>query len=282
MIDKIRGVEDEKDKVSEDTEKSVKKNVDETLQDVNKTFEVKKKAPEEAKQTLNVFFGIGVAAFKSFSNDAQKSTLEGLKKMKNKADGKETEQFTFNEAAGTGAFVMASLLGLKKQYPKKADFLKKLKEIKTASKYSKYPLAKLLNTSTLALFKIANPAKAIDLLTSMKVDIGEAWAVKDSFEKLGSKNLNSAAKKEIVDFLKKNILKKTSKPNLRKVVKIIHTMVKNDVKEIQPEVLTNLTFLVDERDYTELINFLVGKRSEQNYVAANDNKIVKEKDEKLA
>ncbi len=96
-------------------------------------------------------------------------------------------------------------------------------------------------------------------------------------------------KEVLVEFFKKYIFKKTSRSNVKKILNVVHIMIKNKVKKLSPAHLAKIVTYADKRDLLRLVDFLVGKRKskfskaaksgakakadEGAWEAANDNEI---------
>ncbi len=174
FVDKIRGIEEEEEDVSEETEIAVAKGAKKTLVDAQKTFEFSEEANDGDKKTLNTFLAYSVTNFKILKTKHQKYGLKGLKKLKKKAEGKNTKALTWKEAAPVTAVGLLTLMDYKEKFPDEGDLANELEKIITISDKTKSPLSLLLQTTTLSLYKISNPLGALPFLKKLGIkDIDE-------------------------------------------------------------------------------------------------------------
>lgn len=247
-------VDEEKKAAGEEAKKEVEKGVDETLVGAKTAMAVEAPADESEKANFEIVLATAVKNLKSLEADDETNAHMALKKLEKSIAGN-TEAFTFEEATATGAVALGTLSDLKKQFPRKEDLKAALDLYEKTTAKSKYPLTSLLNTSVLKVFKLDMMEAA---KFAQKIGVAEAFTLKGTFAGLKEKPLKN--KEEIVAAMKKHFFPNSSDDAVGKTVEILNTMIAEKKERISTEDLAEITFLLDDRDFEHLIDFLVGKR----------------------
>lgn len=273
-------VEEEKGKTTDETKKDVSQGVEEMIGDVKKRVELKTDGLDDgAKQAYEMGLATTVKNFESMDDGHQSAGLNAFEKL-DKAMGGNVQSLSVSETEALAGSALMTLSDLKKQYPDKAKLKEALENIEKASNNSKYPLSRLFDLGVLKIFKLSTDDSetilkkfGIELSTGDKVGYGinavanmvgagdvvenKVSEVKSIFA--GLKEKPPKNKDKIVKFIGDHFLKNTSK--VSEVVDVINEMIVSESPRITTDHLAELTDLVNEKDFENLIAMLVGKRN---------------------
>jgi hypothetical protein len=278
LWDELTGVDEEKKGVTAKTQTEVEKAVAEAMGGAKSKVKMAEGAPAEEVAIFDETLAMGVASKASL--DAEHTALadSALAKVETRFEGKNSEKLTFDETTTMAALGLMTLKQLRNKYPDKFNFIKAVEKLSTASEKSNYPVAKLFSGNVLDLFRIDlddNTLAAGSLLGKFgmgALGIGALgkFGKEDAIAAFNSLKTNPIPdESKAVAFFHDNIFVNTSVENVTGALRIISTSLAGGVDKLNPLALTDLVFLIDDKDYQRLVTALVGK---SNYLALEAGK----------
>lgn len=277
------GVDEEKKEVTAKTQTEVDKAVAEAMGGAQSKIKLAEgTAPDEAA-SFNEVLAMGVASKASLDSTHEAAANSALAKVETGMKGESAKPLTFEETTTVAAMGLMTLSQLKSKYPDKFAFIKALSKITATSEKSNMPIAKLMDANVVNLFKLdlsdtGNQLQASSLLEKFgMVPFGVELGV-GVFGKFGKdtamaafgdlKNQPMKQAEATVKFFHENIFVNTDREKVAAALNIISTAVAGGGK-LDPLALTDLIFLIDDKDYKKLVTALVG---DSNYMALEAGK----------
>ena len=254
----MRGIEKKKKEVTKGAQAMVRGSITETTKRVRSAIKLKKKPKDKDKQEFDKILAVSVRGFGQLDNTTQGHAQKAIKKLGNTLQGRK-ENLDYNQVACLGASTVAVLLELKRQYPNKKKFKKALDHYLKISEGSNFPLKKLMKFSALKIFKLKSLGDKFRLVKALGLlsPSGVAGLVK--LKGLAKSPIKDEAK--IVKFFKKNVFKNTSPSNVKRIVKRINKIYLRGGNTMSTEDITELVFLIHDKDLKRLTKVLSGGRS---------------------
>lgn len=269
LLQEVGLIDKEEAEVSAETQKTVQKGVDETVKGAQDAAGLDKtKVADKADQDFwdeNV--ARAVKSHKSLPQTQQGHALEGMKKLEKAVNGGTAEPLGDAEAAALGASTVMTLQELKKTFPNKDDFQRALVRLKDLSAHSKFPLEKVMLAD--GLLKMSDGDK-LSLLNSFGIK-GDELALGLAGGSLGKLQEHITAIKEgtisddAVAFFKEHFLPNTNAVNVQEALNVLQGVIAGNAN-MSPETLTNLVFLIDDADYSNLVKILTSKNDQTGTV----------------
>jgi hypothetical protein len=254
----MRGIEKEKKEVTKGAQAMVRGSITETTKRVQSAVKLKKKPKGKDKERFDKIIAVSVRGFGQLDGTTRGHTQKAVKKLGNTMKGQK-ETFNYNQVACLGASTTAVLLELKRQYPNKKKFKKALDHYLKISEGSNFPLKKLMKFSTLKIFKLKSFGDKFKLVRALGLLSPSGVAGLVRLKGLAKSPIKDEAK--IVKFFKKNVFKNTSSSNVKRIVKRINRIYLRGGNAMNTEDITELVFLIHDKDFKRLTKVLSGGRS---------------------
>lgn len=283
FIDEWRGVQKEEKKTSKEAEDKVKQSLGDTMKSAEGAVTLDANVQGEDRDLYTEVLAVGVRNMKELAPASQASAFDALAKLGEKCNGGSVDVLTYEEVAGLAAAGLLTVKELKRRYPDRASFKSVIYKLSTISDSSKYPLKKLLMTSTLSIFKLKDEEQGLKLFKALGIspsigDIGsivgmgkgEASDAKNILTKLADDPMTPESEGAVVGFMRKYVFKNSEEENVKKIVGLINRMIREKSDNISAENLTEFVFLTDDRDFDHLIAILGGPKLGPQIVQAED------------
>ncbi|MCK9185993.1 hypothetical protein M0P48_00965 [Candidatus Gracilibacteria bacterium] len=263
----------EKEEISQGAQAAATKTTEQTMASATTAVKldetkVEKGSADSYKEAL----ATGVASLASLSQKQQVFANKGLDKLSKAVKEGKTDVLDFDEFKAVAATAISTLKALKIKYPDKDKLKTALEQISKASESSKYPIAKLLQTSVLKVLKpditvldILNPLNSsyLDFFKKFGISgVSELSELKDTMSLLKEKEITADDKAKVVAAYKKYIIPNTTKSDVVRVVDFVQKLVLEKPASLTIDQLAELVSLVDVKDLDRMIAILTGKIGE--------------------
>lgn len=254
----MRGIEKERKEVTKGTQAIISGSITETTKHVQAAIKLKKKPKEKDKQEFDKILAVSVRGFGQLDTVTKLHAQKAVGKLEKTMKGQK-ETLNYDQVACLGASTTAVLLELKRQYPNKKKFKKALDHYLKISEGSNFPLKKLMKFSTLKIFKLGGRWDQLKLVNALGLISRSGISGLLKLKGLAKSPIKDEAK--IVKFFKKNVFKNTSSSNVKRIVKRINRIYLRGGNTMNTEDITELVFLIHDKDFKRLTKVLSGGRS---------------------
>ncbi len=259
FTDAMGGIDKEREDVAKGTEAAVQGSIIRTLKHPTSYLNLKRSPgqPTTTTQQVDKTLAVATRGFGQLDRASRAHAHRAIKNFEEKLQGNSV-YLNYDEVTCLGATATAVLLELKHQYPNPADFKKALDGYLKASEGSNFPLKKMMKLSTLSIFSL----KTADLISVARKFGLTAWdAPKIIVDILPALKNPKKNKSMLAQFFKKHILRNTDSGNIEKVIVLMDKIKKSPGKTLTTQDITDLVFLIDDRDFKRLISVLTNNRS---------------------